>query len=157
MRGTTSTTTKRLVRAARERERRRKMCPDCGVVFLPKGRKSSRCSGCYPAYRRCVNMLASARHRSSTTCDLSVEWLRKRLEEGCPKVGLPFELLKTGANYRDRHPLSPSLDQIIPGKGYTMRNIQVVCWWYNAAKQRFSDKEVVWLCQRVVRKQNPHS
>jgi len=44
---------------------------------------------------------------------------------------------------------SPSLDQITPGGGYKRRNVQVVVWWYNAAKQRFTDREVLALCELV--------
>jgi hypothetical protein len=46
--------------------------------------------------------------------------------------------------------MSPSIDKIDPAKGYTIDNCQVVSWWYNVTKQRFTDKEVLELCKAVV-------
>jgi hypothetical protein len=35
------------------------------------------------------------------------------------------------------HPRAPSLDQKIPGVGYTKSNFEVVCWQYNMAKHAY--------------------
>jgi hypothetical protein len=40
-----------------------------------------------------------------------------------------------------RNPYAPSIDQILPGKGYTRKNIQVVALWYNRMKSTLTDKE----------------
>lgn len=50
--------------------------------------------------------------------------------------------------------MGPSLDKIDPSGGYTKSNVQVVCWWYNASKQQFTDAEVLTLCEAVVKKAN---
>ena len=38
--------------------------------------------------------------------------------------------------------LAPSLDRIDSSKGYTLDNVQVVCWWYNAMKQDWSEEVI---------------
>lgn len=38
--------------------------------------------------------------------------------------------------------LAPSLDRIDSSKGYTLDNVQIVCWWYNAMKQDWSEEIV---------------
>jgi hypothetical protein len=58
----------------------------------------------------------------------------------CPITGEPFDFSLVGFNQQNAR--GPSLDQIIPGKGYTNENTQVVVWWYNAAKGSwFTDEE----------------
>lgn len=59
--------------------------------------------------------------------------LLKESQMKCAVSGVRFEM--AGADiWRPRHPLSPSLDQVRPGKGYTFGNAQLVCWIFNAAK-----------------------
>lgn len=141
-------------RASTARNKRRKKCPDCNVMFLPKGRLASRCENCYPVYRQAVNLLASSQYRAKVLGienDLSVEWIQERLCKPCPKTGFTFVLLHKGnKGYGNKHPHSPSCDKINPTLGYTKNNVQIVCWWYNCAKQRFSDEEVLSLCKAVV-------
>lgn len=62
----------------------------------------------------------------------------------------------TGLNYVitsgiGRTVAHPSLDQIKPSAGYTKRNTRVVAWWFNVAKQTYTDKEVISLCKRVAK------
>ena len=85
---------------------------------------------------------------------MSVDFIYAAIKDGvCPKTGLQFNIIEKGKNYRDRHPLTPSIDKIDPMMGYTEDNIQIVCWWYNLAKSRLTDQEVLELCKAVV-KQN---
>ena len=147
MRGTSSPN-RVLLRKERHRltemNRRKRVCVECRSPYLPVGSRASRCSRCYPIYRKAVNLLASARHRSRTACNLTIEWIEERIRLGCPRTGLKF-VLQDGP----RKAMTPSLDQINLGNGYTKRNVQVVSWWYNAAKQAFSDTEVITLCTLV--------
>ena len=48
----------------------------------------------------------------------------------CPVLGIP--LFRDGG---ERTPNSPSLDEIIPGKGYVLGNIQVISWRANCIKR----------------------
>lgn len=43
-----------------------------------------------------------------------------------------------------------SIDKIDANKGYTKDNCEIVAWWYNCAKQTYSNKEVYDFCKMVV-------
>lgn len=82
--------------------------------------------------------------------NLTIPWVLERLRIPCQKTGFAYRILDKSRNMKDRHPMSPSLDKINPARGYTKANTQVVSWWYNCAKQRFTDSQVLELCQAVV-------
>lgn len=136
-----------------ENSRRLKKCKGCGTEYRPEGRISAYCVGCYPYWRQASRLLSAAKHRANkkgAPVGIDQAWIVERLKTGCPRTGVKFTLLETSEGYGNRGPYVPSLDQIHPDLGYTKDNVQVVCWWYNAAKQRFSDEEVLELCRRVV-------
>lgn len=91
-------------------------------------------------------------HNSKTRSEnhsISVEWIKEKLETGiCEVTGLPFELVYG----KGKVPWSPSLDQIIPGNGYTPENTRVVVWLYNSAKNIFTDEDVLKMAQALVNK-----
>jgi hypothetical protein len=62
----------------------------------------------------------------------------------CEATGATLDLrVRTG---RGRNPFAPSLDQILPGEGYTPDNTMVVSWAWNAMKQNFTEDELrLWL------------
>lgn len=131
-------------------------CTYCGIEHQIKGntkRKSKICSSCYPFHRRAVNLYSAARYRANKLnlpIDISVDWVFWELFKGCMMLGVPFEFNSIGKNIKHRHPLSPSLDRIVPELGYTTQNTRVVCWWYNVTKQQYSDKDVYDLCKQLV-------
>jgi hypothetical protein len=53
----------------------------------------------------------------------------------CEATNIPFDLLVT--NNARMNPWAPSIDRIDSTKGYTMDNVQIVCWAYNAAKNQW--------------------
>ncbi len=80
--------------------------------------------------------------------ELSPEWILEKLSKGvCEVTGLPFTY-----SLESRNPWSPSLDRIDPTKGYTLENTRVVVWIYNAAKNVFSDEDVLLMSQALVNK-----
>lgn len=110
------------------------------------------CSACYAPHRQAYSLFHAALHRAhkgDRAFDLTVPWIRERLHAPCPRTGLAFRILDKSKNMSDRHPMSPSLDKINPFAGYTKDNVQVVSWWYNCAKQQFTDDEVIALCSTV--------
>jgi hypothetical protein len=50
------------------------------------------------------------------------------------------------------HPFAPSIDRIIPKKGYVKGNVQVVCWAYNAAKNQWGEDVLLTLAHAIVDK-----
>lgn len=129
-------------------------CTDCGQEYKNSfNRNNSRCDDCYPFYRKAVNLVAASKNRSrkyGIENTLTAEILIPLLKTPCPQTGETFRLDKTGSNYSDRDVRTPSVDKIDPSRGYTEDNIQVVCWGYNLAKARFSDKEVIDFWKKVV-------
>jgi hypothetical protein len=109
-------------------------------------RKSGACDTCYPAYRKAENLFAAARWRAnnkSLPFDLTIPFIFEHLQRPCPKTGKSFNLGKSGSSYSDRDLYCPSVDKINPYLGYTQDNVQIVCWGYNVAKQRFTDEEII--------------
>jgi len=144
-----------------------KICKACGeeksinefyIMNKHKGYRYSRCRDCHKeltldrynklpssrpsqAYRRASSLMGAIRHRDPST-DLTTQWIADKIEKGvCEVTGIPFVLKKpTGAH---RSPYTPSVDQIIPGKGYTKDNVQIVIWMYNAAKGEWGHEDVM--------------
>jgi hypothetical protein len=101
---------------------------------------------------RASELLAGARSRALKTdieCNLTFDDVYPAIAAGrCQKTGVLFDL--TPHPGLRRHPLAPSIDRIDSAKGYTRDNIQIVCGWYNMAKQDLSEAEMLDFCRRVV-------
>ena len=98
-------------------------------------------------------MYAASKDRASRKGldhNLTIPFIVEKLKQPCPQTGLPFRLGKTGSSYSDRDIQTPSIDKIDPSKGYTTDNVQIVCWGYNVAKQRYTDKEVLDFWKNVL-------
>ena len=137
------------------------ICPVCGISFSRIGQntRSNICKKCYPKYRFAYNLVESAKYRANkakSPYDLDVFWVLDRLKK-CPYLGLDFVFGQTGKNYSHRHPLSASIDKIDPLKGYTKENCQVVSWWYNCAKQQFTNEDMYNFCRLVYENGKVHS
>lgn len=84
-----------------------------------------------------IGKLLSSIRRRSSYCDISADDLLPRFERGvCEATGMPLNLTTPNS------PFSPSLDQIIPGKGYTRDNVQVVCMIFNQMKSDYDISQV---------------
>jgi hypothetical protein len=80
---------------------------------------------------------------------ITEEWIVSILEQGrCQVTNLPFEW-QYGVG---KQPFAPSLDQIVPGLGYTPENTRVVVWIYNAAKNIFTDEDVLKMASALTNK-----
>lgn len=38
--------------------------------------------------------------------------------------------------------MTPTIDKIDSGKGYTKDNCRIVCWWFNLTKSIYTDEQV---------------
>lgn len=84
---------------------------------------------------------------------ISESWVIDKIKIGfCEASGLKFHLL-AGI----RSPQAPSIDKINPNLGYIEGNCRVVCWMFNAAKNRFSDADVLNFARALIAKQEPDS
>jgi hypothetical protein len=81
--------------------------------------------------------------------DITPEDVEKMLIEAEQKwreIGIEFNYKGTNA----QRAFSPSIDQIHPGKGYVLGNIQIVPWAWNALKgNSLTDKEAIEFCKKI--------
>lgn len=72
------------------------------------------------------------------------KWIEDHIAGGfCAVTGKPFV-------YDANSPFIPSIDQKLPGLGYTEENAQIVVWIYNAAKQDWGHEAVLELARSLV-------
>jgi hypothetical protein len=72
-------------------------------------------------------------------------YLRKIAPQKCPVFGVP---LTTGKEIA--HDFSPSVDKIIPSKGYTRGNIQIISYKANKMKQDATPKQLIQFAKWVL-------
>lgn len=85
-----------------------------------------------------------------TAFDITPEWITQRILKGtCEVTGIPFDLAvdPRGSGYKNS--FGPSLDQTVPGKGYTQDNTKLVVWAYNGAKGTGSHEDVMKLAKAM--------
>lgn len=81
---------------------------------------------------------------------ITLDWVRERTEGGaCEATKIPFDL-SVGSGRGRGNPFSPSLDQRVPGLGYTEENTAVVCWMYNCAKGVGTRDDVLKMAHHLV-------
>ncbi|AME18071.1 hypothetical protein AAT1_02045 [Pseudomonas phage AAT-1] len=80
--------------------------------------------------------------------DLTVEWVRERLDRGqCEVSRLPFDY--DLGTFTKANPWSPTIDRRDSALGYTMGNCRLVVWAYNAAKNTWGDEVVLELAEAL--------
>lgn len=95
--------------------------------------------------RACVNSARSRAKEKGFPFNITVEYILSITPDVCPVFGVDFDFAGTG---RIR-PESPSIDKIIPEKGYVMGNIAVISMKANSIKRDATlhdiKKVVAWL------------
>lgn len=137
-----------------------KTCTKCGDTlpltsfyrskFGREGR-ASECKDCFRArnnsrYRTTTRPRAKTLYQHAKTraerkglaFNLTIEWIDERIREGrCQVTNIPFDLTLVG----ERNLYGPSLDRVVPEKGYTQENTKVVLFGYNACKNTASPED----------------
>jgi hypothetical protein len=99
--------------------------------------------------KKLVRMAAARARKAGVPFDLDWKWLHKKLLVGkCEATGLDLHIS------RGISPWSPSLDRKVGSKGYTKKNVRVVVYVFNTAKNGFTDDDVEEMCRAFVRKRN---
>ncbi len=81
-----------------------------------------------------------------------IEWhlntdkmIKKMIEQKvCACSGIEFV-------YKHNSPYSPSIDRKNSSKGYTPRNVQIVCTAVNLAKWKLTQKQFIDMCKRIAK------
>lgn len=93
---------------------------------------------------RVTGLLKSARKRAKKNgreFSLTREWVEKKIESGvCEATGAKFSYIKK-EKYKSA-PFVPSLDRIDSTKGYTPKNTQMVCNFYNICKWQWDKQDL---------------
>lgn len=85
--------------------------------------------------------------------DIELNYIEDKLKEGiCESTGARFIIKKYSKKngYEKINSLSPSIDQILPSKGYTKENIKVVCDHFNKMKSDKSLEETYYIAKKFV-------
>ncbi len=143
--------------------RRKRTCKLCGRVRAVN--RSSHCDSCrvlkntYSSDLRYLKArLASIKYRAARKglkYDLTVEWAQRRLKdiEGmCEATGIPMVRPQESGKGRDSMWDSPSVDRIIPSRGYVRDNCRFVIWAFNQAKGSMSDDKLAEVAREFLRK-----
>jgi hypothetical protein len=97
--------------------------------------------------KRIESLLGRARRRAMRRgmgFEITTEWVLARLvaqNYQCAKTGIPLQLICPDTN-KTYSAFSPSIDRTDSSLGYTPENATVVCYMYNAAKNRFTEENV---------------
>lgn len=76
--------------------------------------------------------------------DLTTEWIKRGIKEGCELTGTIFNMEDT------KSPFSPSVDRIDSNKGYTQENCRVIVLIANLAKNNWNDEALYILAERLL-------
>lgn len=97
---------------------------------------------------RAAVLLRNAKKRATANgleFDLTIDWVIAALEtRKCEATQMELRFDK------GRSPWSPSLDRRDSRKGYTTKNVQVVCFMYNLCKSNFTEDEVLAMSNSLV-------
>lgn len=94
---------------------------------------------------RLYSVFASARGRArarGSAFEITLDWVLQQYEQqkgSCALTGIPFVLDRNPDGKRFYTPFAPSLDQVVPGAGYTAANTRLVCVAMNVALNRFGE------------------
>ena len=104
-----------------------------------------------------TNMLCNARNRAKRLgipFDLTIEYLRELAfaTTHCPLLDIELRwktMYGSGNKNKHPHPNSPSLDRIVPAKGYVRGNVAIISMKANTMKSNASVEEIIALSQRI--------
>lgn len=77
-------------------------------------------------------------------CDLTNEWIKEKIKEGCVLTGVSFNLEDV------KHPFAPSIDRIDSNKGYTKDNCRLVVMIANYAKNMWDDDALYDFAEKLL-------
>jgi hypothetical protein len=129
-------------------------CARCDSTFVPHAPHHMFCgNACRNMYNRSATWLGyfksliskgPARKKLSASKLVSLLEAQKGL---CALSGIEL----TRIHGRGVVNTNASLDRIVPGGPYVMKNIRIVCTFVNSFRGAVSDNELVWWCQNIVK------
>ena len=95
--------------------------------------------------RRVMRQKSSAKKRGIEWTLNTDKMIKKMIEQKvCACSGIEFE-------YKHNSLYSPSIDRKNSSKGYSPRNVQIVCTAVNLAKWKLTQKQFIDMCKRIAK------
>ena len=134
---------------------RDKVCTVCKSSYRPTNSIQKRCVPCQPAFTKQQEAIAKAKQRKirpecrlveaakavakvkGLPFNITSDYVKSIWKDTCPILGIP---LFRDSNVRTDN--SPSLDRIIPVKGYTIGNVHIISWRANRIKNDATHEEL---------------
>lgn len=108
---------------------------------------------------RAVHMLNNLRARAKRNdieCNISIEWIEDKLNNGaCEVTGIPFVLKCNQGKGHRTNSFSPSIDRINQTGPYTEDNCEMTCWIYNRAKGAFPLADLIIMMEAYLKLNKP--
>lgn len=86
----------------------------------------------------------------NTPFNLTDAWLQARWTGCCELTGLPFAEPQNRVGYKNRL-FSPSIDRIVPARGYVRNNCRIILWAVNSFKRDGSDFDMYRIAEALIR------
>lgn len=127
-------------------------CTECIKEQKIRARKDQSIDFLAGVIRRSAKSRAKLRaKKKKIEFNLTTQWIREKLEKGvCEATGLPF-IMPDGTGESGPSCFSPSLDRIVPSKGYTIENTRLVIHAFNAAKNDGTDADVLKMARALIK------
>ena len=125
-------------------------CSKCSVKYMVKQMKKRRKNKKVGDAQHLYDMRSGARDRAKKNkipFDLTTQDLRDIITDSCPILGIKFELNKHDKKWgkgknKNNWQNSPSLDRIVPDKGYTKDNVIIVSFMANSIKNQATPDQI---------------
>ncbi len=133
------------------KENHKNQCNKCFQLKNDKLKSDQRKEKQIGDSRHLNDMREAAKHRAkkhNVPCTLKVSDLREIITDKCPILGIEFELNKQGQKWgkgknQNNWATSPSLDRIVPDKGYVKDNVIVVSLMANSIKNQATPQQIL--------------
>lgn len=98
--------------------------------------------------RELLRAIAKRSRSSGVPFDLDIDWLAARLSAGmCELTALKFDFSVRSRRY---NPFTPSVDRIVPSRGYTKDNCRVVAMAVNVALSNWGVDVLMTIAEALV-------
>ena len=143
-----------------------KLCGECGLLFTPYHKNTQKyCDDCrekgewflsrFNLRRRLGSLAYAAKNRAkkkNLPCNINTDYIIELWEEQgmqCPISGRMFDLDSYG-NKSQVNPDAPSIDRIVPEKGYVKGNVRLVTYLTNVCLNEYGHEFLIQLCQDIL-------
>ena len=130
----------------------RKICKECRNILAKEWRDSRKGTAAHKA-QELVRGAKERAKKKGLPFNLTTKWAEAILENGyCQLSGLPFDLNSTPRAWN-----CPSLDQIMPGGGYTVSNTRIVLFSVNTGCGTWGENTLLRVALSITEKRRKRS